>query len=531
MMTHKDIINRGTWIDKVAYEIISCEKKLGRDLELIKTESGLGASGIPHVGSMADAVRAYVVSLALRDMGYNSINIAFSDDMDGLRRVPEGLPKWLEDYLLMPVSKIPDPFGCHDSYGEHMSSLLKDALDKAGVEYVHYSAHEIYRKGVLKDEIDTILKNHKKVGEIIYEETGQEKFLHALPYYVVCEKCGRMYTTVVTDYDPKRKMVKYKCVGAEIKGKWHEGCGHEGWVKIDRDQGKLVWKAEFAARWKALDIRFEAYGKDIADSVRVNDRIAREILNFEPPYHVRYEMFLDATGRKITKSRGNVFTPQVWYRYGAPESLILFLLKRFIGTRRVKLETVVSMMRELDYYRDVYYDKIKIENPLKKARMKGLIEYTYKLKKVPPVIVPYEIILSLAEVAPEGKEREFILKRLDKYGYKYKPEDVDDLITYAVNWVREVGKPPLYETEIEIDEKYREALKDFINEIKNLKDGEDIQGRIFQTARKHELPIKEFFKVLYIIITGREYGPRLGPLIADIGVDKVIETIKNKLGL
>jgi len=526
-----EIINRGTWIDKVAYEIINREKKLGRDLSIIKTESGLGASGIPHVGSMADAVRAYVVTLALRDMGYNSVSIAFSDDMDGLRSIPQGLPKWLEDYLLMPVSMIPDPFECHSSYGEHMSSLLRESLDMAGIEYVHYSAREVYRKGMLVKEIDEILRNADKAGEIIYEETGQEKYLNILPYYVVCEKCGRIYTTVVTEYDPKRKMVKYECVGAEIKGRWYDGCGHEGWVKIDSDKGKLVWKVEFAARWRALDIRFEAYGKDIADSVRVNDRVSREILGFEPPYHIRYEMFLDEAGRKITKSRGNVFTPQVWYRYGSPESLILFLLKRFIGTRRVKLETIVYMMRELDYYRDVYHGKIKIENPMKLARMRGLIEYTYKLGPVPPVVVPYEVILSLAEVAPEGKEREFILKRLDKYGYKYKPDDVEELIEYAVNWVREVGKPPLYEAEIELEPVYQEALKKFIEEINDLSDGEEIQSVIFKTAREYNIPIKEFFKTLYIIISGREYGPRLGPLIADIGVNKVVETIKKKLNI
>jgi len=524
-----EIIGRGTWIDKIAYEIINREKRLGRDLGVIKTESGLGASGIPHVGSMADAVRAFVVTLSLRDMGYNSINIAFSDDMDGLRRVPEGLPKWLKDYLLMPVSRIPDPYECHNSYGEHMSSLLKEALDEAGIEYNHYSASDIYRRGFLRNEIHNILLNHEKVGRIIYEETGQEKYLRYLPYYVICEKCGRIYTTVATDYDPKTRRVKYKCVGAEIKGKWYQGCGHEGWVSIDKDYGKLVWKSEFAARWKALDIRFEAYGKDIADSVRVNDRISREILGYEPPYHVRYEMFLDASGRKITKSRGNVFTPQIWYRYGSKESLILFLLKRFIGTRRVKLETIVSMMRELDYYRDIYYGRIKVDNPLKLARIKGLLEYTYKLKTVPPVIVPYEIILSLAEVAPEGKEREFIIKRLEKYGYKFNPRDVEDLIIYAVNWVREVGKPPLYESEIIIDKKTQKALYTLIERIQDLRDGEEIQGKIFEIAREYSVPVKNFFKTLYMIITGREYGPRLGPLIADIGVEKVIETIKREL--
>jgi lysyl-tRNA synthetase class 1 len=139
----REIIGRGTWIDKIVDKLIKRERKLGRDLSLIRTESGLGASGIPHVGSMADAVRAYAVSLGLRDRGYNSENIAFSDDMDGLRSVPKDLPSELEEFLLKPVSLIPDPFGCHESFGAHTTGLLLEALDRVGVEYIHYSAYEV----------------------------------------------------------------------------------------------------------------------------------------------------------------------------------------------------------------------------------------------------------------------------------------------------------------------------------------------------------------------------------------------------
>ena len=525
----QEIIGRGTWIDKVAFELIKREKALGRDLTIIRAESGLGASGIPHVGSMADAVRAYAVTLALRDMGYNSELIAFSDDMDGLRKVPEGLPKWLEDYLLQPVSKIPDPFGCHDSYGEHMSSLLIDALDKAGIEYKHVTAHEVYGRGLLTDIIDIILRNSRRAGEIIYEETGQEKYLNTLPYFAICKKCGRIYTTKAIEYDPVNKRVRYECIGTEIKGKWHNGCGYSGWAYIDRGDGKLAWKVEFAARWRLLDIRFEAYGKDIADSVRVNDRISREILNYEPPLHVRYEMFLDESGRKVSKSRGNVFTPQLWMRYGSPESLILYLLKRFVGTRRISLNTIVYMMRELDYYKDIYYGRVKVDNEMKLARIKGLLEYTYKLGKVPDVIVPYDIILSLAEIAPEGKERKFIISRLRKYGYKFNESDISDLIQYAINWVREVGKPPSHTREVKLDEKLKEALRYLTERLKGLSDGEQIQGLIFETARKYKIPYRDFFKTLYIIITGRDFGPRLGPLIADIGTERVISLIEERL--
>ncbi len=524
------IIGRGTWIDKVAVELIEREEKLDRDLDILRTESGLGASGIPHVGSMADAVRSYAITLALKDMGYESETIAFSDDMDGLRKIPVGMPKELEEYLLWPVSKIPDPFGCHDSYGAHMSSLLIDALDKAGIEYRHVSAYEVYRKGLMADIIDTILRSHRRIGEIIYEETEQDKFLNVLPYFPICKECGRIYTTQAVEYDPVNRRVKYRCVGAEIKGRWYDGCGYEGWADIRRDDGKLSWKSEFASRWKLLDIRFEAYGKDIADSVRVNDRIAREILGFEPPLHVRYEMFLDTTGRKVSKSKGNVFTPQMWMRYGSPESLILFLLKRFVGTRKISFNTIVYMMRELDYYKDIYYGRVKIDNPVKLRRLKGLLEYTYKLEPVPDVVVPYDIILSLAEVAPEGKEKDFILKRLAKYGYKFGENDVIVLITYAVNWVREIGKPPSHEIEIDIDDDMRRAIEYLVEGISGLEDGEEIQSKIFESARKHGVSVRKFFKTLYLIITGRDRGPRLGPLIADIGVERVIKLLRERIG-
>src|SRR4030065_156349 len=209
----EEVIGRGTWYDMMAKKVIDRECELGRSLSLVRTEMGLGASGFPHIGSLGDAARSYAVTLALKDMGFNSELVAFCDDKDGLRKVPAGLPKTLEKYLGFPVSSIPDPFGCHESYGKHMSSLLLEALE----------------------------------------------------------------------YFPKTDKILYSCEGLEIRGKLIAGCGHKGEADIARGDGKLSWKSEFAARWKALDIRFEAYGKDIADSVRINDRLCREILCFEPP--------------------------------------------------------------------------------------------------------------------------------------------------------------------------------------------------------------------------------------------------------
>ncbi|UCF45429.1 MAG: lysine--tRNA ligase, partial [Candidatus Bathyarchaeota archaeon] len=342
------IIGHGTWYDKMAQKVIKRERKLGRSLDKVRTEMGLGASGFPHIGSLGDAARSYAVTLALKELGFNSELVAFCDDKDGLRKVPAGLPKSLEEYLGFPVSNVPDPFGCHESYGRHMSSLLLEALEKCGIQYNYMSATEVYEKGLLREEIRTILLNAKKVGEIVKEEVGQERYTEVLPFFPVCEKCGRIYTTKALEFFSKTDKILYACEGLEIRRKWIEGCGHKGEADISRGEGKLSWKGEFAARWKALDIRFEAYGKDIADSVRINDRICREVLCFEPPSHARYEMFLDKGGRKISKSAGNVFTPQVWFRYGSPQALLLLMLKRFVGTRTLDVSDIPSYMNELD---------------------------------------------------------------------------------------------------------------------------------------------------------------------------------------
>src|SRR5512136_218606 len=179
----EEIIGHGTWYDLMAKKVVDREKQLGRSLTLVRTEMGLGASGFPHIGSLGDAVRSNAVSMALKEMSCNSELVAYCDDKDGLRKVPVGLPKKLEKYLGYPVSSIPDPFGCHKSYGNHMSSLLLEALDACGLSYNYQSAQEVYAKGLLRDEIRTLLINAKQVGEIVKQEVGQERYTEVLPFF------------------------------------------------------------------------------------------------------------------------------------------------------------------------------------------------------------------------------------------------------------------------------------------------------------------------------------------------------------
>jgi lysyl-tRNA synthetase class 1 len=529
------IIGHGTWYDKMAYKIIERERKLGRNLSVIRVESGVAASGIPHIGSISEVTRNYAVSLAIKELGYKSEFIVFSDNKDGLRSVPAGLPKSLEKHLGKPVTDVPDPFGCHASYGDHMVYLLLDALDRLGIEYKFMSAVEAYSKGLLNSEIRDILENAKSVGEIIYEETGQEKYLETLPYFPVCASCGRIYTTKAYKFLPEENKVLYTCEGMEIKGRWLEGCGYSGEADYTKGEGKLGWKAgEFAARWRALGIRFEAYGKDIADSVRVNDRISREILKYEPPLHARYEMFLDKSGRKISKSAGNVFTPQVWLRYGSPQSMLLLTLKRFVGTRSISVLDIPRYMNELDELEDIYFGKTKIGDKMEETKLKGLYKYCWLMKppNEPSIHVPYNVLTYLAKVAPKGSEIEFIAEKLQSYGYiRDKSEITGDLkrrIEYALNWVSDFEE--ITETRVELSHLEVSAIKYLIQKIQAESEAEKIQSAIFEVARQNNLNPKDFFRTLYMILLGAPSGPRLGPYIVAMGRENVIKALKKSLG-
>ena len=529
-----DIIGHGTWYDKVAQDIVERERKLGRPTNLVRVECGVAASGIPHIGSLCEITRNYAVCLAIREQKVNSEMIVFSDNKDGLRKVPSGLPKSLEKYVGFPVTEVPDPFSCHGSYGDHMVSLLLEALDQTGVKYKLLKGAEVYKEGLLNKEIRTLLENAERIGGIIREETGQEKYLDALPYFPICGSCGRIYTTKAVSFDADAGKISYKCEGMEIKRKWLEGCGYEGEVDYTKGEGKLAWKAgEFAARWRALGIGFEAYGKDISDSVRVNDRISREILGYEPPMHVQYEMFLDKSGKKVSKSVGNVFTPQVWFRYGSPQSMVLLTLKRFVGTRTSSVVDIPRYMDELDELEDVYFGRRKVADEMEKAKITGLFRYCWYLKtpQAPSVHVPYNLLVSLAKVAPKDSEVTFIAEKLRSYGIlKEAPQpDLQRRIQYALNWAEDFKETT--ETAVELSPQERIAVQELTQALQSTADADKIQTAIFEISRKNGVEPKAFFKTLYMVLFGTSSGPRLGPYLVDMGKENAVKTLQKSLGV
>ncbi|MHC1604367.1 MAG: lysine--tRNA ligase [Candidatus Methanofastidiosia archaeon] len=527
------------WADKTAQQVI--DRDPSSDIYI--AECGLGASGIPHVGSVGDGIRSYIVSLALEDKGKKSFFQAYSDDRDGLRKIPVEFPPSLAEYVGNPVSKIPDPFGCHDSFGKHISSLLTDAFDKIGISYKLQSSDEAYSHGLLDKEIIDILKNYRQCGQIIKSITGQEKYLDQYPYFAICKECKKIYTTRIKSFDEKSKSVTYVCDG-EFTGKdsntgkdiFVKGCGCEETTSIRN--GKLAWKVEFASRWSAFNIAFEAFGKDILESVKVNDEIGEKILSYPKPIHAFYEMFVERGGKKISKSKGNVFTPQRWLKFGNPESIVLLMLKRLAYSRVVDLEEIPKLMDEVDYLQDVYFGNIKIKNEREEKHLKRLYEYVKFLKppKESELAVPYNVLTNIVSVLPEDTaNRKYIIMsilqnsgKIPKTLTSAQQKELFERIRYATQWLKD-SDIEFKREKVEIDKDEKSALKELYSKLSDDFSGEDIQNTIFQVAQTHNIKTSRFFQLVYMLLLGVPRGPRAGNLVKTIGIKRVKRIIEYEL--
>jgi lysyl-tRNA synthetase class 1 len=415
-----------------------------------------------------------------------------------------------------------------------------DGLDRAGIKYRFQSGREAYKQGLLVKQIDTLLRNSSKLGKKIAEFVGQDKYIKVLPYFPVCQSCGRLYTAVAQKYLQEEKKVVYICSGSRIGKADIKGCGHNGEADIAKDEGKLAWKVEFAARWQAFDIRFESYGKDIMDSVRVNDWVADEILGYSHPLHVKYEMFLDKSGKKISKSAGNVLTPQMWLRYGTPESILLLLFKRITGTRHVGLDDVPALMDEYDYYEDIYFGKIKEDNPAKLTKTKGIYEYINKLNppKQPSPHVLYRFIAQQASIFPKSDDDRLdkIFNRLVKYGMvKDKTDGIMQKIKLASNWADDNADQD-EQFEVQLTDAQRKAVLELVQAIRPFAGTPDtsenakvLQSKVFDIARNNGMEPKEFFTLLYRMFLNAERGPRIGNYFLDLGIDRATGVLQRYL--
>jgi lysyl-tRNA synthetase class 1 len=320
-----------------AWPVVEATKLLERiekappEKGFVLLETGYGPSGLPHIGTFAEVFRTSLVRQAFARMSDLPTQLfAFSDDMDGLRAVPDNIPNpvMVAQHLQRPLTSIPDPFGTAESYGAHMNQRLRTFLDGLGFDYTFMSATECYRSGRFNQMLLRLLERHEAIRKVVVPSLGPERRETYSPILPICPETGRVLQVPLIATDPGAGTITYRNEAGQVVEQ-----------PVVDGQAKLQWRADWAMRWAALGVDYEMYGKDLIDSVRISSQICR-ILGAVPPEGFSYELFLDDHGQKISKSKGNGLTVGEWLTYGTKESLKLFMFQAPRKAKRLHFDVI-----------------------------------------------------------------------------------------------------------------------------------------------------------------------------------------------
>ena len=482
-------------------------------------ETGYGPSGLPHIGTFGEVARTTMVRHAFATMSDIPTRlVAFSDDMDGMRKVPDNVPEReaLAAHLGKPLTAVPDPFGTHDSFAAHNNAMLCAFLDDFGFDYEFYSSTELYRAGRFDDTLLSILRHYDAVTATILPTLGAERQATYSPFLPVCPDTGVVLQVPLTHRDPDAGTVAY---ADPRTGKSVE-------VPVTGGHCKLQWKVDWAMRWTALEVDYEMSGKDLIDSVRLSTRICK-ILGARPPETFIYEMFLDENGEKISKSRGNGLTIEEWLTYGPTESLAYFMYQKPKTAKRLHFDVIPRATDEYLNHRGKFasQDPDRLANP------------AWHIHAGPPpddtTPVSFSLLLNLAS-ACNAEEASVLWGFISRYAPGASPEThpmLDRLVGHALAYYRDFVRankqyrPPTAEERV--------AFADLAAALRALPGGapaEDIQNAVYQTGKDHGYDnLRAWFQALYEVLFGQSQGPRFGSFAALYGLADTIALIDNAL--
>ncbi len=486
--------------------------------EAVLFETGYGPSGLPHIGTFNEVLRTTFVRRAYAELtGQPTRLIAFSDDMDGLRKVPDNVPnpELLQPHLGMPLSQVPDPFGTHESFAHHNNARLRTFLDRFGFDYEFLSATECYRSGRFDDVVRQVLRNWDAVMGVMLPTLREERRKTYSPLLPVSPTSGIVLQVPVEVVDADAGIIAFEDEGERVEQSALGG------------KAKLQWKVDWAARWVALGVDYEMAGKDLIDSVTQSGKIAR-VLGGRPPEGFNYEMFLDEKGEKISKSKGNGLSLDEWLRYGSEESLAFFIYREPRKAKSLHIGVIPRAVDEYWQFRGNYAGQPieqKLGNPV----------HHIHAGKVPGAALPltYGLLLNLASLPGVG-DKETAWKFVQRYAPGSSAEanpELDELIGLAVNYARDFVAPNLTRRSPTPEE--AEALRDLDGELAKLggdADADTIQNIVFEVGKRHPLEsLRHWFQALYETLLGSSQGPRMGSFIALYGVENTRRLIAEAL--
>ncbi|ANT60714.1 MULTISPECIES: lysine--tRNA ligase [Roseobacteraceae] len=507
------------WPFEEARRVLKRYEKTPPEKGYVLFETGYGPSGLPHIGTFGEVARTTMIRRAFEVISDIPTRlICFSDDMDGMRKVPENVPnqELLHENLQRPLTSVPDPFEEFESFGHHNNAMLRRFLDTFGFEYEFYSATDFYKSGQFDEILLRCCEKYDDLMKIMLKSLREERASTYSIFLPVHPETGRVLYVPVKNVDAKEGTITFD-----------DDDGKEWTVPVTGGNVKLQWKPDFGARWAALGVDFEMYGKDHSTNTPIYDGICRT-LGVRAPEHFTYELFLDENGEKISKSKGNGLSIDEWLTYASSESLSYFMYQKPKTAKRLWWDVIPKAMDEYHQQLRAYPTqdaKAQLNNPVWHIHGGDVPETK--------MVVPFSMLLNLASAAG-AEDKEAMWGFIRRYAPEAEPKthpDLDAAAGYAVRYYNDFVKPTK-QFRAPTDQE-RAAMEDLAAQLEGY-DGavedEALQTMVFSVGKTHEFEnLREWFKALYEVLLGQSQGPRFGGFIALYGVDETAALIRKGL--
>ncbi|MXO64282.1 lysine--tRNA ligase [Altericroceibacterium endophyticum] len=489
-------------------------------------ETGYGPSGLPHIGTFQEVLRTTLVRRAYEVLtnGAPTQLIAFSDDMDGLRKVPDNIPnhELLAANLGKPLSRIPDPFEKYESFAHHNNAMLRDFLDRFGFDYEFIAASDRYNSGAFDDALKNVLRHYQAIMDVMLPTLREERRKTYSPVLPISPKSGAVLQVPIEVVDAEAGIIRFEDDGEMIEQTALGG------------HSKLQWKVDWAMRWVALGVDYEMYGKDLTDSGTQSGKIAK-ILGGKRPEGLIYELFLDENGEKISKSKGNGLTIDEWLRYGTEESLSFYLFREPKSAKQLHVGIIPKTVDEYWQFRERIptqkADK-QLGNPVwHLLRLNG-----YQGGDGDSLPVTFGLLLNLVGVLGAEADRDQVWSYLGNYIDNPSPEahpELDVLVASALAYNRDFVAPNMVKRSPEPNEAAAlKALDTALSGFSEETPAEDLQTAVYEIGKSEEFgfeSLRDWFRALYETLLGSSQGPRMGSFIALYGVANTRKLIAQAL--
>ncbi|MET0183549.1 MAG: lysine--tRNA ligase [Caulobacterales bacterium] len=523
------------WPFEQARAVVERLKKRPKDGPVI-FETGYGPSGLPHIGTFGEVARTTMVRHAFRVLTDDKIPtklIAFSDDMDGMRKIPPTVPnrELLEPHMGKPLTDVPDPFGTHPSFAAHNNARLRAFLDQFGFEYEFLSSTEQYRSGRFDETLLKMLDRYDAIMAIMLPTLGEERRATYSPFLPVSPKTGRVLEVPTL----ARNFSKGTIVFQDEDGEKIE-------LPVTGGHVKIQWKPDWALRWAAFGVDYEMAGKDLIDSVKVSSQICKA-LGGTPPEGFNYELFLDEQGQKISKTKGNGLTVEEWLRYAPPESLSLYQFQKPKTAKRLYFDVIPKAVDEYLSFLESYPNQTlaeQMENPVWHIHNgvppapEAMGEFAPATNAAATASISFALLLNLVSAA-NAETKEQLWQFIGKYAPGTAPAThprLNSLCGYAIAYYDDFVKPT--KKFRAPNDKERAAFEALIAKLDampaDFADAAAIQNDVFEVGKTHNFePLRDWFKALYEVLLGQEQGPRFGSFAAIFGVRQTAALMKRAL--